>query len=91
MWDVKVLHDIMTICIILHNLIIERKRQGSNEDVEERVTPVDFLPPVPVTEQDRTYGAFLSKTLKIVDRVTHHQLREDLMNHIWNRSRDRVE
>ncbi|SAM00221.1 hypothetical protein [Absidia glauca] len=86
-WDIGVLDDIMTTCIILHNLIVERQREGSNEDIgEERVPPVDMLP---ITEEEEgTYGAYIARKLKIVDRAEHLQLREYLATQMWNRSGD---
>ncbi|SAL96806.1 hypothetical protein [Absidia glauca] len=90
MWDLGVLHDIMTTCIILHNLIVERQRQGSNEDIEEGRGEAR-VPLLPREEMSGSFDTFLSRTMKIVDRAVHHQLNHDLMEHLWNRSGDSLE
>jgi hypothetical protein len=91
MWDLGVLHDIMTTCIILHNLIVERQRQGSNEDIEVERGEAS-VPLLPREEIDETFGGtYLARTMKVIDRAAHHQLRHDLMEHLWNRAGDSLE
>ncbi|SAM06279.1 hypothetical protein [Absidia glauca] len=91
MWDLGVLHDIMTTCIILHNLIVERQRQGSNEGIEVERGEAS-VPLLPREEIDETFGgSYLARTMKVIDRAAHHQLRHDLTEHLWNRVGDSLE
>ncbi|WCJ43390.1 hypothetical protein M5689_024132 [Euphorbia peplus] len=82
-WDQDKLHDIMDTCIILHNMIVEAERGGYQRDYpqEEPSVPDDFaaLPGPPNTVQDR-----IEADLRIRNRVNHHILRDDLVEHVWN-------
>jgi hypothetical protein len=74
--------EVMTACIILHNMIIESEweipvfdtqpyhRQGPLADVDHQV-PAAF-------------ATFLAKRQELRDSNTHQQLQNDLIEHLWN-------
>ncbi|KAK1609259.1 hypothetical protein QYE76_032932 [Lolium multiflorum] len=75
-WDKETLVDIMTCCVILHNMIIEDER-GLNlpcfyDNVGTRVQPE--------RNPDRI-EAFLAAHRGIENAETHHQLTQDLIDH----------
>ncbi|XP_062112627.1 uncharacterized protein LOC133823792 [Humulus lupulus] len=64
-WNKKVLHDIMTSCIIMHNVIIEDERD-INASIEERVKVPS--PEVRMVEDDNArFQEFLTRHRKIKD------------------------
>ncbi|XP_020988306.1 uncharacterized protein LOC110276072 [Arachis duranensis] len=86
-WEKKKLANIMRACIILHNMIVEDERdtyagnfaQGLEyDDVENGLSQPqlgeeDFAP----------YHQFLQKNAQLRNRQQHRQLKEDLIEHIW--------
>ena len=77
-WDKKTLVNIMTCCVILHNMIIEDERglrlPCFYDNVGTRVRPE--------RNPDRIQ-AFLQTHREIEDSRTHNQLVEDLLQHHW--------
>ena len=77
-WDKKSLSDIMTACVILHNMIIEDERDLNlkffYDNIGRRVKPARN--PDEIT-------AFLETCKQRESRDTHQQLREDLIEHQW--------
>ncbi|XP_062206263.1 uncharacterized protein LOC133908286 [Phragmites australis] len=80
LWDEETLSAIMTACIIMHNMIIEDEREdddvdyayeGAGEDVQ---ASHDVTPPLMVLSQ--RYNAIRCKQ-------AHVNLREDLVEHLW--------
>ena len=68
----------MTACVIMHNMIIEDERDQPEDFVYDHVgTPVE-----PEQDEDRIYN-FLEMHRKIEDPVAHSQLRDDLVEHLW--------
>jgi len=77
-WDQTTLWHIMTACVIMHNMIIEDERDQPEDFVYDHVgTPVE-----PEQDEDRIYN-FLEMHRKIEDPVAHSQLRDDLVEHLW--------
>ena len=82
LWNKKLLHDIMTSCIIMHNMIIEDERD-INATIEEYVE-------VPSAEVEMTgaddvqFQEFLARHKKIRDREAHFELRDALIEHLWS-------
>jgi hypothetical protein len=79
-WDIDTLKDIMTTCVILHNMIIEDER-GLNlsfffNNVGTRVKPA---------RNPRTVQAFLETYRQIANDKDAAQLQEDLVRHHWQR------
>ena len=77
-WDKKTLQDIMTCCVILHNMILEDER-GLNlpcfyDNVGTRVQP---------ERNPNRVEAFLEAHRAIENANTHCQLRNDLVEHHW--------
>ena len=78
--DCKTLKNIMTCCVILHNMILEDER-GMNleffyDNVGSRVKPA---------RDPNCIRAFLQTYKEIENADTHFQLREDLIEHHWQR------
>jgi hypothetical protein len=82
MWETRTLHDIMTACIILHNMIIEDERDEGPLDYNyEQISQL-----VQVShEQTPDMHQFIENLHAIRNRAPHHQLRADLVEHLWNR------
>ena len=80
-WDKKTLKNIMTCCIILHNMILEDERGMDLEffydNVDSRVKPV---------RDPNRIRAFLQTYKEIENADTHFQLQEDLIEHHWQRA-----
>ena len=79
-WKKKVLHDIMTTCIILHNMIIEDER-----DLDAPIGIGREAPPPEVQipdNEDNQFQEFLSRFRKIKDKETHFSLRNALIDHL---------
>ena len=75
-WDKKTLKNIMTCCVILHNMILEDKR-GLNleffyDNVGSRVKPA---------RDPNRIRAFLQTYKEIENADIHFQLQEDLIEH----------
>ena len=74
--------EVMTACVILHNMIIESERTNPVFDMEpyERqgpLTNVDHHVPA------AAFAAFLARREQIRDNNTHFQLQDDLVEHLW--------
>ncbi|KAL9307221.1 putative harbinger transposase-derived protein [Arabidopsis thaliana] len=82
LWNKTVLHDIMTSCIIMHNMIIEDERD-IDAPIEERVeVPIEE---VEMTGDDDTrFQEFLARHRQIKDREAHIELRNGLIEHLWS-------
>ncbi|XP_075499103.1 uncharacterized protein LOC142537476 [Primulina tabacum] len=79
-WSKQVLHDIMTTCIIMHNMIIE-------DEMELNVPVTDYREaPIPDVEMSRDEHArfqeFLARYRKIKDKSAHYALRDALIDHL---------
>jgi hypothetical protein len=98
MWKKEILRNIMTTCIILHNMTIEfdrkKKEQRNGEETEhgtlgsEDVVSVSNLSSTVLVSPPRemlpnSFAEFLSKYLEIRNREKHLQLRNDLMENLW--------
>ncbi|CAH9105097.1 unnamed protein product [Cuscuta epithymum] len=80
-WEKKVLHDIMSACIIMHNMIIENERDIHAPVQDVRDTPVPDVE-VAVDEVAR-FTQFLSRHNQIHDKDAHIELRNALIDHLW--------
>jgi len=80
-WDKKTLRRIMTTCVILHNMIIEDERDQPQDFNYE--TKSNYVAPTePEKDKDRIQK-FLEMHRQIEDRAAHQQLRDDLVEHLW--------
>ena len=77
-WSSKVLWQIMTCCIILHNMIIEDER-----DMPENFRYITNGTPVEPEYDTNRILTFLEGHRKIENRQVHTQLQQDLVEHHW--------
>ncbi|CAN6204894.1 unnamed protein product [Urochloa humidicola] len=77
-WDQKTLWQIMTACVIMHNMIIEDER-GQQPDFRYEYVGKKVRPK---KNEDRI-KKFLQVHKEIEDQEAHHKLREDLIEHLW--------
>jgi hypothetical protein len=84
LWDEYTLSNIMVPCIIMHSTIIEDEgRVDPNERFENGEVNVE-----PSHEMIAEFDAFLENHMKIRNQETHFQLREDLVEHLWQHHPD---
>ncbi|XP_073033135.1 uncharacterized protein [Primulina eburnea] len=76
------LHDIMTACIIMHNMIIEDERDLSAPIEDAREAPLADVEMV-VNDESTRFKEFLSRYKKIKNRDAHYELRNALIEHLW--------
>ncbi|KAL3615808.1 hypothetical protein CASFOL_040102 [Castilleja foliolosa] len=79
-WYKEDLGQIMLTCIILHNMIIEDEGENAvnwqREDGEPEDEWFEGAPP--------DFQQYLHRRSQIRDKQSHHRLRNDLIEHIWN-------
>jgi len=85
-WDIETLSKIMRACVIMHNMIVEDEGfvVDPNEHFNyggENVDPAHGQP-------TRTLDEFIDAHRKIRNKETHVQLKEDLIEHLWNHHPD---
>ncbi|KAL1211725.1 hypothetical protein V5N11_023721 [Cardamine amara subsp. amara] len=81
-WSKTVLHDIITTCIIMHNMIIEDERDLDAPVEEQTEFPT---PEVEMTgDEEARFQAFLARHQKIKNREAHIELRNALIEHLWS-------
>ncbi|CAL2263859.1 unnamed protein product [Prunus armeniaca] len=95
-WHQEDLERIMNVCIILHNIIVEDERDeyASDDDDDDDATsmgptpsyydPADVLE-IEVRRDAAPLGAYLSRRRIMRDEIRHHALRNDLINHLWDK------
>ncbi|XP_002449057.2 putative nuclease HARBI1 [Sorghum bicolor] len=89
LYDRAVLRDVVLACIILHNMIVEDEK---DQDIIEENLDLN-MPPSSSTvqepefspEQDIPLARTLEKDTSIRDKTTHRRLKNDLIEHIWNK------
>ncbi|XP_020262622.1 uncharacterized protein LOC109838601 [Asparagus officinalis] len=81
-WDKRRLHDIMTACIILHNMTVEDERDAEPEIIvhDEISKPEE----IDIDDAER-FQRFLDRHRKIQDREAHFMLRNALIEHLWQK------
>ncbi|XP_024978949.1 uncharacterized protein LOC112516158 [Cynara cardunculus var. scolymus] len=80
LWRKEILHDIMTLCIIMHNMIIEDERD-INAPIEERSEVQDVGVEM---MNDGGLEQFLARHKKIKDKDAHFELHNALIDHLWD-------
>ena len=87
-WSKDQMWEIMTCCVILHNMIIESEQEDPVFDTEP------YYRQGPLAEVDHqlpaTWTAYLSMRQEIRDPQVHHQLQQDLIEHLWRLKKDAV-
>ncbi|KAK3206669.1 hypothetical protein Dsin_020715 [Dipteronia sinensis] len=81
-WQKHVLQDIMTACIIMHNMIIEDERDfdAATEDYMEALTPEIEM----AVDENTRFQEFLTQHRKIRDKEAHIAIRNDLWDEYTN-------
>ena len=80
-WEKNVLHDIMTTCIIMHNMIIEDERDLN--------APIEDVREAPASEVERIedetmrFNQFIARHAQIKDKDAHIALLNALIEHLW--------
>jgi hypothetical protein len=78
-WSVQQMWEVMIACVIMHNMIVDEKRDDSVYDqVWGFQGELVVANPIPSSFQE-----FLHTHHEIRDRATHLVLHEDLVNYIW--------
>ncbi|KAG6469816.1 hypothetical protein ZIOFF_070747 [Zingiber officinale] len=78
-WCRKKLKQIMLACIILHNMIVE----DEGEHVTNWYNEKGDEPAQPIHGSNRGFQDYLRINSELRDTQVHHQLRADLVEHIW--------
>jgi hypothetical protein len=87
-WDKETLRQIMTACVIMHNMIVEDER---NEDDDFHYEGIgQLVRPTQREVRNRTceLHEFMQAHHNIRNMETHNQLKEDLIEHLWQRHAD---
>ncbi|KAK1612943.1 hypothetical protein QYE76_036616 [Lolium multiflorum] len=77
-WDVQTLWEVMTACVIMHNMIVEVERDDSLFDNDGRAGELVTPQGGPASFQD-----ILHAHHEIRDLAVHNQLHADLIEHVW--------
>ena len=85
-WRKKVLHDIMSACIILHNVIIEDERD-LNAPIQD-VVEAPSLSIEMVVDENLPFDQFLARHKKIKNKSVHLELRNVLIENLWEQHND---
>jgi hypothetical protein len=89
LYDRAVLRDVVLACIILHNMIVEDEKEQHiiEENLDLNVTPSSSAVQAPEfsPEQDAPLERTLEKDTSIRDKSAHRRLKNDLIEHIWNK------
>jgi hypothetical protein len=83
-WDDETLAYIMKACIIMHNMVIEDEGiVDPNELFDNGGDNVETS-----HEHIADFDEFIENHINIRNNETHHQLREDLVEHLWQHHSD---
>ncbi|XP_047314080.1 putative nuclease HARBI1 [Impatiens glandulifera] len=80
-WRKEVLHDIMTTCIILHNMIIEDERD-LNAPIEIEMETLSSEVEM-VRNENTRFQDFISRYENIRNKEAHIELCNALIDHLW--------
>ena len=80
-WSKSVLHDIMTTCIIMHNMIVEDERDLQAPIVDAIEAPAPDIERV--VDDNTRFEQFLAQYKKIKEKDAHIALRNALIDHLW--------
>jgi hypothetical protein len=77
LWGLANMDDIMYVCIIMHNIIIENESSEQNlEPLFEVEAPIGITRPLP-------FEALVVGTEQLENIELHYNLRGDLVKHLW--------
>ncbi|XP_020271864.1 uncharacterized protein LOC109847032 [Asparagus officinalis] len=83
-WDKRILHDIMTACIIMHNMIVEDERDEQEDVVISTPQSIPNAENMEITETER-FQRFLARHKRLKNKEVHFALRNALIEHLWER------
>jgi len=91
-WDRDIIGKIMMACVVLHNMIVEDEREShpSYQNMIPRAEEVEAFDNI---DPNWTFQAghhpsmetYMETRTRVRNRGTHHQLKDDLIEHIWNK------
>ena len=80
----ETLKDIMTACIILHNMIVEDERHTYSQAADFIFDWIDECSSEPILHNEMPdLATFIHRLHCIRDRETHSQLQSYLVEHLW--------
>ena len=85
-WDKDTISQIMRACVIMHNMIVED--EGFVVDPNERFDYGGNNVEPAHGRATRTLDEYIDAHRKIRNKETHDQLKEDLIEHLWNHHPD---
>ena len=78
-WSLKTMHEVMTCCVIMHNMIVENERpDGRNENQWE--FQGELVAPIPGAS---TWEDYLHMNVEVTNDTVSKQLQTDLIEHQW--------
>ncbi|KAK1662011.1 hypothetical protein QYE76_050170 [Lolium multiflorum] len=78
-WSLKTMHEVMTCCVIMHNMIVENERpDGRNENQWD--FQGELVAPLPGASSWQDY---LHRNVEVTDENVSKQLQTDLIEHQW--------
>ncbi|XP_020272171.1 uncharacterized protein LOC109847350 [Asparagus officinalis] len=83
-WDKRTLHDIMTACIIMHNMIIKDERDEQEDVIISTPQSILNAENMEITETER-FQRFLARHKRLKNKEAHYALRNALIEHLWER------
>ncbi|XP_020242989.1 uncharacterized protein LOC109821216 [Asparagus officinalis] len=83
-WDKRTLHDIMTACIIMHNMIVEDEHDEQEDVVISTPQSISNAKNMEITETER-FQRFLARHKRLKNKEAHFALRNALIEHLWER------
>jgi hypothetical protein len=87
LWKRKDVVNIMQTCVILHNMIVEDEKEMAMIplDLNENPGASIALPPEVSNQVNPCFADVLRRNAEIRDRSKHIELKNDLVEHIWQR------
>lgn len=86
LWDQTDMGIVMKACIIMHNMILEyEKGVVLPFDLNEALGTSSALPPTMVTGATPLFADVIRRDVEIRDRSMHKRLKQDLVEHIWEK------
>ena len=71
-WAKRTLHDIMSACVIMHNMIVEDEYSNYENVTDSNETPIPHVDMV--VEETEKFQQFLTRHKQIKDKEAHYTL-----------------
>jgi hypothetical protein len=87
LWKRKDVVNIMQACVILHNMIVKDEKEMATIPLVLNENPGAYivLPPEVSNQVNPCFADVLRRNAEIMDRSKHIELKNDLVEHIWQR------